>query len=47
VILEAALGADVSLALVACERLLAVHHCVIGGGGGWLFLGGGRLANAL
>jgi hypothetical protein len=30
VVLEAALGADVSLAQVARERLFAVHHCVRG-----------------
>ena len=37
-VLEATLSADVSLAQVACERLLTVHHCVVGGGGGWFFL---------
>jgi hypothetical protein len=46
VVLEAALGADVSLAQVARERLFAVHH-LAGFSRGWLFLGGGRLANAL
>lgn len=46
VVLEAALGADVPLAKVARERLLAVCYDALDGRG-CFFLGGGRLSSAL